>query len=504
MNKFIKFFATIALLSLIFLSCGDNSATSEYTIAENGLQIITETTAKKFAVEKTKLNIDDVQYTNVNISNTDVGNKYDIEFLCDGYKYFVALDAVTGDLIDYHKELIDYHTPAISEIYKPDTESINHKNSRDESHISSEYVSQDVSQDFLEESSENISDISDEISSDSSDESNNIIDIEDPIDGSEDISFENSTENDISVDTDKKVEIGEDAAFQAALNKAELDIDRSALEYFEIDFDNDKNDFHYDIEFIYSGFKYDITVNAENGEIIQFEIEELDDNDKNKKPLDGESIPVNGNSPNKNEPPIEDKPENGNTPIEDNKPNKNEGDIPPTNEYMTEEDALQIALNHAQLVKSEISEYSIILDKEHGGIEYEIEFVSGYDEYDYDIDAITGEILNFDRETEFCSAPEISKPAPEDFISKETARNIAFKHAGVNVNDVFDFEIELDEHKGKFIYEIEFECGQYEYEYDIDALSGEVIQSNREMEDDYYPRTNRNNALHKPQNETQK
>ena len=39
------------------------------------------------------------------------------------------------------------------------------------------------------------------------------------------------------------------------------------------------------------------------------------------------------------------------------------------------------------------------LDTDHGVTEYEVEFVSGNTEYDYDIDAVTGAIRSFDFET---------------------------------------------------------------------------------------------------------
>lgn len=59
----------------------------------------------------------------------------------------------------------------------------------------------------------------------------------------------------------------------------------------------------------------------------------------------------------------------------------------------------KIALEHAGLKEEDISYFKMKLDTDHGVTEYEVEFVSGNTEYDYDIDAVTGAIRSFDFET---------------------------------------------------------------------------------------------------------
>ena len=66
-----------------------------------------------------------------------------------------------------------------------------------------------------------------------------------------------------------------------------------------------------------------------------------------------------------------------------------------------EEQAKQIALQHAGLMESQVVFARTELDFEHGKHLYEIEFYSGQTEYDYDIDAETGDILSFDQDAEF-------------------------------------------------------------------------------------------------------
>ena len=58
--------------------------------------------------------------------------------------------------------------------------------------------------------------------------------------------------------------------------------------------------------------------------------------------------------------------------------------------------AKEIALNHANLKESEITWHKAILDIEHNYSVYEIEFIYKYKEYDYEIDANTGKIINYE------------------------------------------------------------------------------------------------------------
>ena len=73
------------------------------------------------------------------------------------------------------------------------------------------------------------------------------------------------------------------------------------------------------------------------------------------------------------------------------------------------------------LKEEDISYFKMKLDTDHGVTEYEVEFVSGNTEYDYDIDAVTGAIHSFDFETHnghsaslfrIWRKPPPSRPAP--------------------------------------------------------------------------------------------
>ena len=59
---------------------------------------------------------------------------------------------------------------------------------------------------------------------------------------------------------------------------------------------------------------------------------------------------------------------------------------------------LLTALEHAGVKAEDAYDLSVELDNEHGKAIYEAEFKSGGYEYEYEIDASTGDVLKFDKE----------------------------------------------------------------------------------------------------------
>ena len=154
--------------------------------------------------------------------------------------------------------------------------------------------------------------------------------------------------------------------------------------------------------------------------------------------------------------------------------------------YITEAEAKAVALAHAGLSESDVTFVRAHLDYDDGRAEYEIEFWSGNTEYDYDIDAVSGEIRSYDHDAEYYSPAQNSSSgnaSSGSYISADDAKSIAFTHAGVNASNAYNIECELDRDDGRVKYEIEFKSDGYEYSYEIDAETGSVIQSEREFDD---------------------
>ena len=62
---------------------------------------------------------------------------------------------------------------------------------------------------------------------------------------------------------------------------------------------------------------------------------------------------------------------------------------------ISEDEAKEIALKHAGLKAEDVEFTKIKEDMDDGVMQYEIEFVSGETEYDYEINMETGEVLDF-------------------------------------------------------------------------------------------------------------
>ncbi len=141
-----------------------------------------------------------------------------------------------------------------------------------------------------------------------------------------------------------------------------------------------------------------------------------------------------------------------------------------------EEAAKQIALQHAG--NGQVSKMKVNLDRSDGKMIYEIEFNIGTDEYEYEIDAYSGIILEYDLDIH----EETTDQNTVSLISEEEAKQIALRHAGIT-QAVFK-KIKCDKDDDEAVYEIEFYEGNKEYEYEIDGFTGKIIDYDIDRIDD--------------------
>ena len=152
-----------------------------------------------------------------------------------------------------------------------------------------------------------------------------------------------------------------------------------------------------------------------------------------------------------------------------------------TSQEITEETAKQIALDHAGLKESDVLFIRVALDRDDRRTEYEVEFYSGNIEYDYDIDASTGEIISYDYDAEYYD-PSTGIAPGENFINSDKAQEIALNHAGLNAQDIQFIKTDFDYDDGRGEYEIEFYYGMVQYDYTIDATTGDIISFEKDMD----------------------
>lgn len=138
------------------------------------------------------------------------------------------------------------------------------------------------------------------------------------------------------------------------------------------------------------------------------------------------------------------------------------------------EQAKQIALQHAGVAEGDAYFQKIELDREAWRLVYDIEFRAGQNEYDYEIDANSGEIVSFDYEIDDKLR---SKPVTgQNVISADQAKQIVFAHAGVAAADANFLKVKLDKDDGRLTYEVKFYVGFTEYEYELDAVTGTILE----------------------------
>ena len=96
-------------------------------------------------------------------------------------------------------------------------------------------------------------------------------------------------------------------------------------------------------------------------------------------------------------------------------------------------------------------------------------YTEDYKEYDYEIDALTGEVYSYDydAETYFQSSGSGSE------ITEEEAKALALAQVpGATESDIIKFETDRDD--GRIEYEGEILYSGMKYEFEIDAYSGTI------------------------------
>ena len=115
---------------------------------------------------------------------------------------------------------------------------------------------------------------------------------------------------------------------------------------------------------------------------------------------------------------------------------------------------------------------------------YEVELYTVSGEFDYNVDAWTGEILK--GPANVSNIPGTSTPpGTSGGISAHKAKSIALTDAGVSESSALGLRVKQDWDDGVAIYEVEFRYNGAEYEYDIRSSDGSILKSERDDDNDY-------------------
>lgn len=185
----------------------------------------------------------------------------------------------------------------------------------------------------------------------------------------------------------------------------------------------------------------------------------------------------------------------------------------PKNPELSEQEAKAAAFSHAGITEDDVISLRVDKGSENGLQVYEIEFKTAEKSYDYDIVRSSGEILhssydvldsqsiqenagtgNSSSQIEASIAPSEESTSSETLkspvtpnntssaITKDQAKSIALKDAGVAESDTQFIWVKEDYDDGRAVYDVEFFANETEYDYEIDRSTGEIISSDFDIE----------------------
>ena len=173
-------------------------------------------------------------------------------------------------------------------------------------------------------------------------------------------------------------------------------------------------------------------------------------------------------------------------------------------EYIGIDAAKAVALEAAGVAEDDAVFSTAGLDKRNGMDYYAVDFTADGQSYEYDIDAVTGVVIDSSSgggtaetpaagdDDGTASAPAAASPSPSAgqttggqaaAVTEEQARETALSHAGLTADQVTFVRSELDRDDGRLMYDVEFYTSDYkEYDYEIDASTGDVISYDYDAE----------------------
>lgn len=146
-----------------------------------------------------------------------------------------------------------------------------------------------------------------------------------------------------------------------------------------------------------------------------------------------------------------------------------------TGAYITAEEAKRIALEFAGKTEAEVFDLEVEFDADDGIIVYEVEFDADGKEYEYEINAKTGEKVKEKIKVKQ-SSPVVT---PDNLISRDEAKRIALAKVGLTEEKATFTKIKLDADDDEAEYEIEFFTATEKFEIEIDAKTGSVLKVER-------------------------
>ena len=246
--------------------------------------------------------------------------------------------------------------------------------------------------------------------------------------------------------------IGVEAARSAALKDAgetEGDFTNATLEERD-------GTVYYDVEFTAGGAKYEYAVDALTGSIIEAKREGGDDRKESSASSAASSSQASSESSGS---------QSGSSLS--STPKAESSQASGTTGLITEEEAASIAKEHAQVTDCTL--LPVQLDRDDGRQVYDVEFYTADGkEYDYEIDAATGEVLSYDYDAERQAAASGTASITE----AEAKALVLAQVPGAAEENFLEFKTDYDD--GRLEYEGELFYDGMKYEFTVDGYSGTI------------------------------
>lgn len=212
---------------------------------------------------------------------------------------------------------------------------------------------------------------------------------------------------------------------------------------------------YYDVEFTAGGAKYEYAVDALTGSIIEAKKEGGESQSSSSQTSSSSSSQASSQSGSSL---------NSTPKAESSQASSAAG----STGLITEEEAANIAKEHAQV--TDCTMLPVKLDRDDGRQVYDVEFFTADGkEYDYEIDAATGEVLSYDYDAERQAA---AASGTASITEAEAKALVLAQVPGAAEENFLEFKTDYDD--GRLEYEGELFYDGMKYEFTVDGYSGTI------------------------------
>ena len=229
--------------------------------------------------------------------------------------------------------------------------------------------------------------------------------------------------------------ISQQEAESVALTASGISQENASFSRTELEMDDGKQ--YYEVEFMADGERYTYDIDAMTGTVISFDVEQSKDSAAQPQ-----------------------------TQTQTQSQTQNQTAATGIDEAA----AKQTALKDAGLTEDAVTFVKVKREYDDGRERYEVAFYenTSYAEYDYEIDAASGEVISRDYDAEDYSAPQQSGTKVSEATVKQT---VLAKVPGATESDM---RMELERDDGREQYEGTIIYDNIKYEFSVDAYSGAI------------------------------